>query len=45
VPKESLNVNFENKIFIEDWDHDLEKPNHMDIWLHKSIEFLKGKAY
>ncbi|MCK4592447.1 alpha/beta hydrolase [Candidatus Parcubacteria bacterium] len=40
VPIKSLNVEFKNQIIIENGDHDLEKPNQMEQWMQKGVDFL-----
>ena len=40
VPLDSLNVKFKNQIIVDGGDHDLEKPNQIDQWLQKAINFL-----
>ncbi|MCL5093591.1 MAG: alpha/beta hydrolase [Patescibacteria group bacterium] len=40
VPLESVNINFPNKIIIENGDHDLEKPNRINKWLDQVIRFI-----
>jgi len=40
VPIESLNIKFKNQIIIEKGDHDLEKPNIINQWKDKVIDFL-----
>jgi len=41
APLESVSVNFLNQIIVEGGDHDLEKPNQMEQWLRKVVNFLK----
>lgn len=43
VPLESLNIKFENQIIMENGDHDLEKPNQMEQWNYKVVDFLLEK--
>ncbi len=40
VPLDSLNIKFKNQIIVDGGDHDLEKPNQMDQWLQKTIDFI-----
>ncbi len=40
VPIESLNTRFPNQIIIENGDHDLEKPNQLEQWKDKAVDFL-----
>lgn len=40
VPLESLRVNFENRIIVENWDHDMERPNQIEQWIDKCVDFL-----
>lgn len=40
VPIESVNVKFDNQIIIENGDHDLEKPNQLEQWRTKAVDFL-----
>ncbi len=40
VPIESLNTKFGNQIIIENGDHDLEKPNQVEQWKNKAVDFL-----
>lgn len=40
VPLESLNIKFKNRIIIQKGDHDLEKPNIIEQWLTKVINFI-----
>lgn len=40
VPIESLNTTFDNQIIIENGDHDLEKPNQLEQWKNKVVDFL-----
>lgn len=40
VPIESLNITFDNQIIIENGDHDLEKPNQLEQWKNKAVDFL-----
>jgi len=40
VPIESLNIEFENKIIIENGDHDLEKPSIFNQWIDIAFKFL-----
>jgi len=40
VPIESLNTTFDNQIIIENGDHDLEKPNQLEQWRNKAVDFL-----
>lgn len=41
VPFESLNVNFINQIIVENWDHDMERPDQFEKWINKAVEFLE----
>lgn len=40
VPSESLNINFTNKIIVENWDHDMERPDQFDKWIDEAVKFL-----
>jgi len=40
VPIESLNIKFKNQIIIKNGNHDLEKPNQMNQWVGKAVDFL-----
>lgn len=40
VPIESLNIGFDDQIIIENGDHDLERPDQLDQWKNKALEFL-----
>ncbi|QQR93546.1 alpha/beta hydrolase [bacterium] len=40
VPMESLNITFDNQIIITDGDHDLERPNQLEQWRNKAVNFL-----
>ncbi len=40
VPFESLNIKFENKIFVENGDHDLERPSMFSQWIETAFNFL-----
>lgn len=40
VPLESVNIKFSNQVVVENGDHDLEKPNQMNQWLQKWVDFL-----
>lgn len=40
VPIENLNTKFGNQIIIENGDHDLEKPNQLEQWRNKVVDFL-----
>lgn len=42
VPFESLNINFRNKILIENGDHDLEQPEIIEQWIGRAVDFLKN---
>ncbi len=41
VPLQSLNIDFVNKVIVENGDHDLEQPGIIEQWLDKSVVFLK----
>jgi len=40
VPLESMTVNFNNHIFIEKGDHDLERPDMIEKWFESTIKFI-----
>jgi len=40
VPIESLNMKFDNQILVKNGDHDLEKPNQLEQWKSKAVDFL-----
>ncbi|EKD66177.1 MAG: hypothetical protein ACD_49C00060G0019 [uncultured bacterium (gcode 4)] len=40
VPFESLSIDFINKIIVENWDHDMERPDQFDKWINEAVEFL-----
>ena len=40
VPINSLNVKFENQVIVKNGDHDLEKPDIMELWKSKAVDFL-----
>jgi len=40
VPLDSLNIKFKNQLIVDGGDHDLEKPNQLDQWLPKVVNFL-----
>ena len=40
VPLDSLNVKFKNKIIVQGGDHDSEKPDMMEQWLGKAVNFI-----
>lgn len=40
VPIESLNTKFDNQIIVENGDHNLEKPNQIEQWENKTVDFL-----
>ncbi|MCK4554337.1 alpha/beta hydrolase [Candidatus Parcubacteria bacterium] len=41
APLESLNVEFKNRIIIKGGNHDLERPDMMEQWTDKTINFIK----
>lgn len=40
VPRESLNTSFKNTLIVENWDHDMERPDQIKQWKDKVIAFL-----
>jgi len=40
VPMGSINMNFSNSIIVKDGDHDLERPDMMNQWIKKVVEFI-----
>jgi pimeloyl-ACP methyl ester carboxylesterase len=40
VPIESLSLNFDNQIIIENGDHDLERPDQFEQWKDEAVDFL-----
>ena len=43
VPPESLNISFKNTLIVENGDHDMEKPDHLEQWKDKVLTFLAGQ--
>jgi len=43
VPRESLNFKFSNQIIVKGGDHQMERPDLMEQWLPKAVDFLLGK--
>ncbi len=41
APLENLNVEFKNKIIVKKGDHDLERPDMMEQWQYKAVDFIK----
>lgn len=42
TPTESVNVKYKNKIIVKNGDHELERPDMMEQWLDKAVNFIKG---
>jgi len=42
MPADSLNIDFKNKVIIKHSDHDYERPDVVDQWLEKAINFIVG---
>lgn len=40
VPRESLSIRFPNCCFVGQGDHDLERPDMMNMWLSRAVDFL-----
>ncbi|MBN1463016.1 MAG: hypothetical protein JW922_04980 [Paludibacteraceae bacterium] len=40
VPIESLDIVFNNRIIVKGGKHDLERPDLLDQWLCKAVEFI-----
>jgi pimeloyl-ACP methyl ester carboxylesterase len=40
VPRESLGVEFSNRIIIKGGDHDLERPDFFEQWFPRAVDFL-----
>lgn len=40
VPIKSLHTTFDNTIIIENGDHDVEKPNFLEQWKNKVVDFI-----
>ncbi|MCK5320835.1 alpha/beta hydrolase [Candidatus Parcubacteria bacterium] len=40
APIENLNVEFENKIIVKNGDHDLERPDMIEQWIYRTIDFI-----
>lgn len=41
VPFESITKDFENKLILDNADHDMEKPDIIEKWITKAIDFIR----